>query len=157
MELPGFPNIYQQQFSNVCERFELMSHFKSRLSLIVRCMTRIHFLQWKIKWLHVFVLFLAISCGHPGVPVHGKINSYVFSYNSSVEYSCNQGYTIVGPKKRVCQANQTWTGSLPQCIRKLFALTFTLDNKRGQRSFTSRKQKKCEDNEIGSPAQRLFC
>ena len=71
------------------------------------------------------VLFLAISCGHPGVPVHGKINSYVFSYNSSVEYSCNPGYTIVGPKKRVCQANQTWTGSLPRCMRKLFALTFT--------------------------------
>ncbi|XP_073244344.1 sushi, von Willebrand factor type A, EGF and pentraxin domain-containing protein 1-like isoform X3 [Porites lutea] len=67
----------------------------------------------------------AISCGRPGVPVHGKINSYVFSYNSSVEYSCNPGYTIVGPKKRVCQANQTWTGSLPRCIRKLFALTFT--------------------------------
>ena len=44
----------------------------------------------------------------------------MFTFNTTVEYSCNPGYTLVGTTKRLCQANQTWTGSLPQCRSKTF-------------------------------------
>ncbi|XP_074621677.1 sushi, von Willebrand factor type A, EGF and pentraxin domain-containing protein 1-like isoform X2 [Acropora palmata] len=55
------------------------------------------------------------SCGEPETPENGRINSYLFTYNSAIEYSCDQGYTLVGPKRRVCQHNQTWTGTVPLC------------------------------------------
>ena len=60
----------------------------------------------------------ARNCGHPGTPVHGNINSYVFTYGSTVEYTCDKGYTLVGSKQRVCQANQTWSGTSPQCTSR---------------------------------------
>lgn len=55
------------------------------------------------------------SCGEPEIPENGRINSYLFTYNSAIEYSCDQGYTLVGSKRRVCQHNQTWTGTVPLC------------------------------------------
>ncbi|XP_015755086.1 PREDICTED: sushi, von Willebrand factor type A, EGF and pentraxin domain-containing protein 1-like isoform X4 [Acropora digitifera] len=55
------------------------------------------------------------SCGEPVIPENGRINSYLFTYNSAIEYSCDQGYTLVGSKRRVCQHNQTWTGTVPLC------------------------------------------
>ncbi|XP_044180207.1 sushi, von Willebrand factor type A, EGF and pentraxin domain-containing protein 1-like isoform X4 [Acropora millepora] len=55
------------------------------------------------------------SCGEPETPENGRINSYLFTYNSAIEYSCDQGYTLVGSKSRVCQHNQTWTGTVPLC------------------------------------------
>ena len=64
----------------------------------------------------------ARNCGHPGTPVHGNINSYVFTYGSTVEYTCNKGYTLVGSKQRVCQANQTWSGTSPQCTSRFGSL-----------------------------------
>ncbi|XP_078348042.1 sushi, von Willebrand factor type A, EGF and pentraxin domain-containing protein 1-like isoform X3 [Oculina patagonica] len=71
----------------------------------------------KGQWSPAKPLFkcIARTCGHPGIPVHGSIDSYVFTYNSTVEYSCEKGYTLVGSKLRTCQANQTWSGTEPQC------------------------------------------
>lgn len=62
--------------------------------------------------------FAARNCGHPGTPVNGNISSYVFTFGSTVEYTCDKGFTLVGSKQRVCQANQTWSGILPQCTSR---------------------------------------
>jgi len=42
----------------------------------------------------------------------------VFTYGSTVEYTCDTGYTLVGSKQRVCQANQTWNGTSPLCTSR---------------------------------------
>ncbi|XP_022793899.1 sushi, von Willebrand factor type A, EGF and pentraxin domain-containing protein 1-like, partial [Stylophora pistillata] len=55
------------------------------------------------------------SCGNPGRIKNGKISSYVFTYNRTVEYSCSPGYTLMGSKTRLCQANGTWSGTSARC------------------------------------------
>ena len=34
-------------------------------------------------------------------------------------YSCDEGYMIDGDETRTCGANGEWSGSEPQCVRKL--------------------------------------
>ena len=36
-------------------------------------------------------------------------------------YFCDEGYDLVGDNNRVCQADGSWTGSDPDCSRKLNA------------------------------------
>ncbi|XP_068695178.1 sushi, von Willebrand factor type A, EGF and pentraxin domain-containing protein 1-like isoform X1 [Montipora foliosa] len=67
------------------------------------------------SWTRIFLTCTVKSCGYPGTPKYGQRAGYLFTYNSTVEYSCDQGYTLVGSRRRVCQANQTWTGTTPQC------------------------------------------
>lgn len=69
------------------------------------------------KWTKATLRCRPRSCGYPGSITNGKISSYVYTYNSTVEYSCHPGYSIVGSKTRLCQANGTWSGTLPRCTK----------------------------------------
>ena len=33
-------------------------------------------------------------------------------------YTCNEGYDLVGDAMRTCQANEQWAGTESNCIRK---------------------------------------
>ena len=39
--------------------------------------------------------------------------------NAIATYSCNPGYILEGNKRRVCQRNGQWSGSVPSCRSKL--------------------------------------
>ena len=32
-----------------------------------------------------------------------------------VVYKCDEGYSLIGPSKRVCQSNGKWSGEEPLC------------------------------------------
>ena len=38
--------------------------------------------------------------------------------NAVANYTCNEGYNLVGDAVRTCQANEEWTGTEPICMRK---------------------------------------
>ncbi|XP_047133368.1 uncharacterized protein LOC100208285 isoform X1 [Hydra vulgaris] len=57
-----------------------------------------------------------INCGHPGIIENGGFEIYplnsTFVFMTSVKYSCNVGYILVGEPNRVCQVNSTWSGGV---------------------------------------------
>ena len=63
--------------------------------------------------------FLAeISCPDLVKPTNGKKNGSDFTYQSVVNFSCNEGYTLKGSQQRTCQANKSWTGETTTCSGK---------------------------------------
>ena len=83
---------------------------------IIICVTFNHFVY--------NCLFNQISgyCGDPGTPVNGKRAITGYTVGHTVTYTCNAGYKLSGITRRTCQSNGVWSGNLPSCPRKCFAL-----------------------------------
>ena len=62
-----------------------------------------------------------INCGDPGTLSNGQHTLSSTTYNSVVTYTCDVGYTLQGSNSRTCQSDGQWSGSIPQCNRKLLA------------------------------------
>ena len=72
---------------------------------------------WMMTILNLIIS--VISCGVPDLPL---INSsgltliyFTLTYGSTVTYSCNVGYNLVGSPNRTCTASGNWSGTPPQC------------------------------------------
>ncbi|XP_019633411.1 PREDICTED: uncharacterized protein LOC109476834 [Branchiostoma belcheri] len=58
-------------------------------------------------------IFYAGQCPLPTDPVNGAISG--FYYGEMVTFTCNTGYSLVGPSTLTCQIDGTWDGSPPTC------------------------------------------
>ncbi|XP_078348139.1 protein lev-9-like isoform X2 [Oculina patagonica] len=58
-----------------------------------------------------------ISCGDPGTPLHGKQTNVKngYNYGSSVEFICNDNYTLSGRSKIYCEETKDWSSPNPRC------------------------------------------
>ena len=60
-----------------------------------------------------------ISCGVPDLSlVNSSGLTAIYStltYGSTVTYSCNMGYNLVGSPSQTCTASGSWSGTPPQC------------------------------------------
>ena len=65
------------------------------------------------------VLPPAVSCGPaPNASVNGERSGSGTTFRSTVNYTCNQGYTLQGDGRRTCMANGQWSGVTTRCSRK---------------------------------------
>ena len=67
----------------------------------------------------------AIDCGNLTVPEDGQIlftPGVVMTLETGLgavaNYTCSEGYDLVGDAMRACQANEQWTGTEPNCTCK---------------------------------------
>ena len=62
--------------------------------------------------------WIGIDCGNPDEPANGT-GHYIDTFvGSVVTYVCDSEFKLVGIKKRTCQLNGLWNGTVPVCQRK---------------------------------------
>ena len=57
-----------------------------------------------------------INCNDPGKPTNGTKYGTNFTYSSTITYSCNVGYDLLGASSLTCLSNGSWNGSVPSCV-----------------------------------------
>ncbi|XP_076318875.1 uncharacterized protein LOC143229897 [Tachypleus tridentatus] len=82
-----------------------------------------------VLWLMgVFMVYNTIilvhSCGFPGSPAHAsvKFTKEVVVPGTEAIYNCDQGFELIGPTRRVCKENGSWTPlGIPFCVLNIAA------------------------------------
>ena len=62
--------------------------------------------------------FTGVDCSTPKQLHDGTISYDGTGYNMVVEYKCDEGYSLTGSSKQVCQSSGMWSGVEPFCDRK---------------------------------------
>ncbi|GAB6029547.1 hypothetical protein CHUAL_005296 [Chamberlinius hualienensis] len=57
-----------------------------------------------------------ITCSLPNAPTNGHVTVVDAFPNQIVNYSCDDGYKLVGHNERICQENGQWNGVSPKCV-----------------------------------------
>jgi len=73
--------------------------------------------------------FLVSSCGYPGSPSHAVVTFTPENVRPGTvaSYECEPGFELLGPSRRLCSSNGTWTpAGIPFCgkIKILYSLFF---------------------------------
>lgn len=71
-----------------------------------------------LKYLLV-IFFAAVQCPQPLDVENGRVVSSSSTYGSLASYECINGYRLVGPATRKCEADKQWEGEQPFCEGKL--------------------------------------
>ena len=61
---------------------------------------------------------LVVVCGEFSALLNGKAHVINRTYQSRVNFTCEDGYDLVGSSSAVCLANGTWNDELPRCRSK---------------------------------------
>ena len=56
-----------------------------------------------------------VDCGSLSNPDNGMVSVTMTTLGSAATYSCNNGYSLIGPAMRTCQANGSWSDTDPTC------------------------------------------
>ena len=59
---------------------------------------------------------LVVDCGSPGDFPNGIVIVPRTTFEGVATFFCDRDFRRVGDRRRVCQADGTWTGSVPICI-----------------------------------------
>ena len=65
-------------------------------------------------------IFLEGDCPDPGTPTNGTKVGTDYNEGSSVNFTCDIGYTLMGEQEITCNANGTWTSATPTCQGLIF-------------------------------------
>ena len=60
---------------------------------------------------------LGIFCPRLSEPENGDVLYGLGYVGDTAIYSCSQGFMLIGGSSRVCEVNEIWSGTQPQCSR----------------------------------------
>jgi len=74
-----------------------------------------------------YMIFLETSCSQVVEFLNGFVNYNPDNmFGSQLTYSCNQGYTLIGNKVRICEGDGWWSGNSPICVKEGYNGCFLL-------------------------------
>ncbi|NXD40190.1 SUSD2 protein, partial [Copsychus sechellarum] len=56
-----------------------------------------------------------VSCGWLDHPTNGRKNDTNYLQGSTINFTCNEGYELMGSQEITCQVSGDWSGDTPQC------------------------------------------
>ncbi|XP_043969759.1 beta-2-glycoprotein 1-like [Gambusia affinis] len=62
------------------------------------------------------------QCPHPELITNGELFYEDTVYQSTINYTCHEGYMMTGESSAVCLSNGTWSSPAPECIPVLCGL-----------------------------------
>jgi hypothetical protein len=54
-------------------------------------------------------------CNSLNAPVNGYVNVHNFQVNATANFSCKNGFALIGNPNTICQSNSLWSSSPPTC------------------------------------------
>jgi hypothetical protein len=78
-----------------------------------------------------------VSCPPLAAPTGGLVSVPSVVYQSSAKYSCDTGYSLSGNTTRTCEADGSWTGTVPTCSPIQVSVSVELKGPLGQGSVLS--------------------
>ena len=66
-------------------------------------------------YIYVYADACCIGCKVPGKPANGMRSFQSTAIGSTVMYTCDDGFKLVGDKSRSCLDTGLWNGSVPAC------------------------------------------
>ena len=63
-------------------------------------------------------MLLVVDCFTLTNPRNGQVSLDMTTFGAVANYSCNEGYILMGPTARTCQSNGNWTDDAPVCQSK---------------------------------------
>ncbi|XP_029366364.1 beta-2-glycoprotein 1-like [Echeneis naucrates] len=67
------------------------------------------------QWTKTKLKCIPKRCPYPDPPDNGELYYEDTVYQSTVNYTCNEGFVLTGARTATCQANGTWSASAPEC------------------------------------------
>ncbi|XP_070253424.1 membrane cofactor protein isoform X2 [Myotis yumanensis] len=60
-----------------------------------------------------------VRCPYPSLPNGTIVSGFgkKYYYKAEVEFECNQGFSLEGSRKIVCEANNAWVPEIPRCVK----------------------------------------
>ncbi|XP_075706782.1 C4b-binding protein alpha chain-like isoform X2 [Rhinoderma darwinii] len=92
--------------------YTCVSGFLPNTSLSSSTMCQIDF-----TWSKIIEFCFRVSCGSPGKVENGIVQMEDDKFQSIANFSCNEGYKLLGDKYRECMEDGTWSDSIPTCER----------------------------------------
>ena len=74
------------------------------------------------SWSNVIPTCSIINCGAPQLPLNGNVSGSTYTFNSTVEFLCDNSYSLRGDSSSVCRINKTWSGKTPSCLKQCLNL-----------------------------------
>lgn len=69
--------------------------------------------------LMIIVNIIALTeCELLPAPENGNLSGNTVTFGSTVVYSCNNGFDLIGQELRTCLNDEMWSGTTPQCVIK---------------------------------------
>ena len=61
------------------------------------------------------LMLSAVTCEDPGLPTNGHHVVSYLKFGGVANFTCNEGFKLVGPQTMRCLASGNWLGRVPTC------------------------------------------